>query len=160
MEDMREHPNPQGLDELVSAGLGQGRLVEAGDLFKMQIEKATGFRVVTNTHLADGNRLFVHVITHAYEKVAHFNLELFPGNHDIVVSTGAFVAENRRGVGIGWQMLKMRMAVAKKVGFQVMLATVEKKNEKEQQLLTRSLWTKANNPEIFTTTADFFYKKL
>jgi GNAT superfamily N-acetyltransferase len=157
MDDNREHPNPQGLEELMSVGLGPGRLIEAGDLFKMQIEKATGFKVVTNTELRDHTQLYVHVQSHDRETVAKFFLELFPGNQDIVVSTGSFVHADRRGVGIGWQMLKMRMYVAKKVGFQIMMATVENGNQKEQGLLLNNGFIKTL---ITTQTAVFFWKKL
>jgi GNAT superfamily N-acetyltransferase len=162
MEDTREHPNPQGLDELYSVGLGPGRLIEAGDLFRMQIEKATGFKVATNSELrATGpkhTQLYVHVQTHDKETVARFNFELFPGNQDIVVSTGSFVSENRRGVGIGWQMLKARMNVAKQVGFQMLLATVEKTNIKERELLLRNGFIQEENTT--TGTANFYCKKL
>lgn len=157
MEDNREHPNPHGLEELLSVGLGPGRLVEAGDLFKMQIEKAMGFKVGTNIK---DNRLSAWLDACSGERVAHFALSLFPGNYDIVVSTGSWVAENRRGVGIGWQLLKMRLAVVKKVGFQLMLATVENANAKEVRLLTENKFIMASPMYMSTSTARFFYRML
>lgn len=159
MDDNRAHPNPQGLDELESVGLGQGRLIEAGDLFKIEIEKATGFTVVTSDY-RDGKQLGVSLIDNKKHTAARFGFELFPGNHDIVVSTGSYVAEERRGVGLGWQMLKFRKAIAKKVGFQLMIATVNKDNEKEQLLLLKNGFLQGTRPEAITETAVMFFAKL
>jgi ribosomal protein S18 acetylase RimI-like enzyme len=60
-----------------------------------------------------------------------------PGCCGICVSTGAFVKEDLRGMGIGTIMATLRLEVAKAYGFTAMLCTDVAKNGPQQGVLNK-----------------------
>lgn len=161
MDDIRMHPNPLNKEELESAGLGPGRLIEAAAEFKRILELATGFDVATYESPKYQPTTLSVVLRERGPKfggnVAQFSLNLFPGNQDIVVSTSAYVYEARRGFGLGRLLHQMRLDVTKKVGFQMIFATVAKDNAKERTILSLNHWSEGLPT---TETALFFWKRL
>lgn len=160
MEDVRMHANPKGLEELDSVGLGQGRLIEAAAEFKKRLELATGFTVkVSETPNHNPSKIVVFLTTgkQTMACAAQFAFDLFPGNHDIVVSTDASVEEVRRGLGLGNLLLRTRLEVAKLVGFTSFMCPVASDNIRQKTVLTKTGFATI---AYISPTAALWFKKL
>lgn len=76
--------------------------------FNFKITKTTGARFV---------------VKNDDEYIGNFYLSGFPGCCGICISTGAFVEEIYRGTGIGTALNKFKIAIAKKLGYSVIVCT-------------------------------------
>lgn len=67
--------------------------------------------------------------------VAKFGMLPLPGCRAICVLHHVEVEPSLRGKGIGKELLRIRLAVAKEIGYKIVMATVRDDNEKEIHLL-------------------------
>jgi hypothetical protein len=75
--------------------------------------------------------------------VSVFDLHPLPGCCGVVVSTGSYINTEYRGVGLGSLLNKMRLDIAQKWGYGMILCTDVKHNERQMRVLRRNRWRKA-----------------
>lgn len=69
-----------------------------------------------------------------------WSMSPLPGNGEVLVSHGAYVAPEARGKGLGQKLHKARLDVAKSAGASYILATVEMDNAPEIHILEKNGW--------------------
>jgi hypothetical protein len=74
--------------------------------------------------------------------IAHFDLAPMPGCCGMVVSTAAMVYKKWRKKGLGTLLNKIRIDIAKFLGYGVMLCTDVLDNEPQQRILEKNGWFK------------------
>ena len=93
--------------------------------------------------------LTVMELTHAfsaeYAGIARFSLSFMPGNRRVLISHGVEVVPEKRGMGTGRKLLKMREEIAREAGANLILATVRNDNAAESHLLETSGWVRFTN---------------
>ena len=78
---------------------------------------------------------------------ASYKLDQLPGCCGVVVSNGAFIDKDQRGVGLGTFFHNERIELSKYLGYSCMMATTTNNNLTEQHILKSSGW---NNVHSFT----------
>lgn len=69
-----------------------------------------------------------------------YQLEPFPGNSAICVSTAACIYLDRRGKGLGKLQHKQRLDCARDLGYTYIIATVNRDNKRELHILISNGW--------------------
>lgn len=71
---------------------------------------------------------------------ASFKLVQMPGCCGICISTGAFVYEEYRGKGLGTLLNKLRIEMARQMGYGILMCTDVAKNKAQRKILTGNDW--------------------
>lgn len=69
--------------------------------------------------------------------IARFALSFIPANPHYVVGWGLRVDEDYQGMGIGQELLNLRMEIAEKAGAHTWLSTVNKENDAETHIMEK-----------------------
>lgn len=69
-----------------------------------------------------------------------YELNSFPGSNQIVVSNHAFIYPEYRGKGQGQIQHANRLAMATSLGYDVIVCTVNAKNDVEKHILRKNHW--------------------
>jgi len=78
--------------------------------------------------------------------MAQFGLTPLPGCEcAVLVSHGAWVADDHRGKGLGTALLQIRTEAIKQAGYALALATVRSDNQVERKLLYKAGWRRARS---------------
>lgn len=88
-------------------------------------------------------------VVYGVRLIAQFELRRLPGCCGVCVSCHSSVEKKSRGKGLGTLLNKMRLLMAKQMGYGVLLCTDITTNEPQQKILTKNNWTHLmmfNNP--------------
>lgn len=72
--------------------------------------------------------------------ISFFSLEMIPGNCGICVSTGSFVFEQYRNRGIGKALNLVRIEIAKRLGYSIIMCTIKESNTIQKKILWANNW--------------------
>lgn len=73
-------------------------------------------------------------------QVGEYQLDPMPGCPRVGISHGLRIHEEHRGRGYGKQAMKDRLAKAKELGYDILLATVVSNNERQNAILSKNQW--------------------
>jgi GNAT superfamily N-acetyltransferase len=82
--------------------------------------------------------------TSGYEQVAKFGILPLPGCKAICVFHHAVVEPEFRGIGLGKELLQIRLKAANEIGYNIVLATTLSTNAREIKLLENNGFVKAS----------------
>ena len=78
--------------------------------------------------------------TYIDKVVGHYELNNFPGCNQMVVSNHSCIYPEFRGMGLGTQLGQEKISVAKKEGYDYMIATVVSTNTAQLAIMEKNGW--------------------